>query len=59
MKTSAKYFGLAVGPRQGCQTSLSAKDFPWICGQNRICPWFLKNVLLSLNIVQRPWKFLN
>ena len=43
----------------GCQTSLSPKNCPWICYQNSFCPWFLKNILLSLNIFRRPWKFLN
>ena len=31
----------------------------WICYQISLCPWFLKNILLSLNIFRRPWKFFN
>jgi len=34
-------------------------DFLWICYQNWLCPWFLKNILLPLRIVARRWKFFN
>jgi len=30
---------------KGCQTSLSAKGFPWFCYQNRLCPWSIKYLL--------------
>jgi len=40
----------AVPHMWGCQTSLSAKDFPWVCYQNWLCPWSSKNILLSLSI---------
>jgi len=44
---------------EGCQTSVCALDFPWICYQNPLCSWSLKNMLLSLSIFRRPWKFLH
>jgi len=43
---------------EGCQTSLSAKDFLWICYQNSLFSWSLKNILLSLSIDVVAGKFL-
>jgi len=46
----------------GCKVARrpwSPKDCPWIRYQNSLCSWSLKNILLSLNILRRPWKFLN
>jgi len=43
---------------EGCQTSLSAMDFPSICYQNYFCPWFLKNSLLPLSIFPASFKVL-
>jgi len=44
---------------QGCQTSLSAKYFPWFCYQNWVCLWSLQNILLYLRfsgVFENSWK---
>jgi len=38
---------------------LERQGLSWVCYQNWLYHWYLKNILLSLSIFRCPWKFLN